>query len=32
MAELNTECCTPVAQETCCEPSAQGLVLRRVAR
>ena len=21
MAELNTECCTPVAQETCCEPS-----------
>ena len=24
MAELNTECCTSVAQETCCEPSEKA--------
>jgi arsenite methyltransferase len=30
MAELNTECCAPVAEGTCCQPSVQAAAVDRV--
>ncbi len=31
-ARAEDACCTPTEQETCCEPSGQGVLLRRVPR